>query len=84
MRSRRRAKAAQSGLGAADPYVVLGIERGRPLEDIRKHYRKLVRENHPDKMIGRGVPAEFIAIATTRLAAINAAYDLIEKGFRHL
>lgn len=70
-------------LGQADPYVVLGIERGRPFEEVKKHYRKLVANNHPDRLIARGLPAEFIAIATTRLAAINAAYEIIEKGLRH-
>lgn len=70
-------------LGAADPYAVLGIERGRPFEDVRKRYRKLVAENHPDKVIARGLPQEFVAIATTRIAAINAAYELIERGLRH-
>lgn len=69
-------------IGDADPYVVLGIERGKPLADVKKHYRKLVAENHPDRLIARGVPEEFIAIATTRIAAINAAYELIEKGLR--
>ncbi|MBA3448220.1 MAG: DnaJ family molecular chaperone [Pseudaminobacter sp.] len=71
-------------LGETDPYTVLGIERGKPFEDIRKHYRKLVANNHPDKLIARGLPEEFIAIATTRVAAINAAYEIIERGFRHL
>ncbi|WP_274628330.1 J domain-containing protein [Arvimicrobium flavum] len=69
-------------LGSADPYVVLGIERGRSFDEVKKHYRKLVAENHPDRLIARGVPEEFIAIATTRIAAINAAYELIEKGLR--
>ncbi|MFU0503074.1 TerB family tellurite resistance protein [Pseudaminobacter sp. NGMCC 1.201702] len=66
-------------LGQADPYVVLGIERGRPFEDVRKHYRKLAANNHPDRLIARGLPEEFIKIATTRMAAINAAYALIER-----
>ncbi len=69
-------------LGEADPYVVLGIERGKPFDDVRKHYLRLVANNHPDKLIGRGLPEEFIKIATTRVAAINAAYDLIERGAR--
>jgi DnaJ like chaperone protein len=69
-------------LGEADPYVVLGIERGRPFEDVRKHYRMLVAHNHPDRLIARGVPEEFIRIATTRIAAINAAYELIERSLR--
>ncbi|MGE0503027.1 MAG: TerB family tellurite resistance protein [Rhizobiaceae bacterium] len=71
-------------LGATDPYRVLGIEPGKPLAEVKRHYRKLVAENHPDRLIARGLPEEFIAIATTRIAAINAAYELIEKGLRHV
>jgi DnaJ like chaperone protein len=70
-------------VGATDPYVVLGIERGKPFEEIRKRYRKLVSDNHPDRLIARGLPQEFIKIATTRVAAINAAYEMIERGFRN-
>ena len=70
-------------LGEADPYRVLGIERGKPFEEVRKHYRKLVAHNHPDRLIARGLPEEFIRIATTRIAAINAAYEMIERGLRH-
>ena len=66
--------------GNADPYTVLGVDRRRPFEEIRRHYRKLVGENHPDRVIARGLPAEFIAIATSRLASINNAYDAIERG----
>jgi len=66
-------------LGAADPYVILGIERGRPFAEVRKRYRQLVADNHPDRLIGRGLPQEFIKIATARLAAINAAYETIER-----
>ena len=43
-----------------------------PSRRCSKHYRKLVADNHPDRLIARGLPEEFIEIATTRLAAINA------------
>lgn len=69
-------------LGDTDPYRVLGIERGRPFSDVRAHYRRLVANNHPDRVIARGLPEEFVRIATTRVAAINAAYELIEKSAR--
>jgi DnaJ like chaperone protein len=69
-------------LGAADPYVILGIERGKPFADVKKRYRKLVLDNHPDRLIARGLPQEFIKIATTRIAAINEAYELIERGLK--
>jgi DnaJ like chaperone protein len=69
-------------LGGADPYVVLGVNRGSSLDEIKRHYRRLVAENHPDRLIARGVPQEFIAIATTRIAAINAAFEVIERALR--
>lgn len=70
--------------GEMDPYAVLGIEPGKPFEEVRRHYRRLVASNHPDRLIARGLPEEFVAIATTRIAAINAAYEMIERGMRHL
>ncbi|PSJ63662.1 J domain-containing protein [Pseudaminobacter soli (ex Li et al. 2025)] len=69
-------------LGETDPYRVLGIERGRPFADVRAHYRRLIAHHHPDRLIARGLPEEFVRIATTRVAAINAAYELIEKSAR--
>jgi DnaJ like chaperone protein len=68
--------------GAGDPYLILGVERGTPLNEVKKRYRKLVANNHPDRLIGRGVPEEFIKIATTRIAAINAAFETIERGLK--
>ena len=68
--------------GATDPYVILGIERGRSLDEVKKHYRKLVSANHPDRLIARGLPEEFIKIATTRVAAINSAFESIERALR--
>ena len=40
------------------------------------------RFHHPDRAIARGLPEEFVAIASTRVAALNAAYEAIEKGRR--
>ncbi|PLX44727.1 MAG: molecular chaperone DjlA [Hyphomicrobiales bacterium] len=62
-----------------DPYVVLGVSRDMSSAQIKKAYRKLVAENHPDKHIAAGMPEEFIALATEKLAHINDAYDRIEK-----
>ena len=66
-------------LGARDPYRVLGVSREMSFEDIRKSYRALMREHHPDRMMARGLPEDFIRIANARVAAINAAYALIER-----
>ena len=62
-----------------DPYLILGAQRDWPFDQIRRHYRRLVVENHPDKVIARGLPAEFVAVATDRLASINRAWERIER-----
>ncbi len=63
----------------ADPYAVLGLRRDAADEEIRATYRRLVRELHPDRLIAKGVPEEFVREANAKLAAINAAHDTIEK-----
>ncbi len=62
-----------------DPYTVLGVSPDLPVAEIRKSFRKLVRENHPDAMIARGVPEEALAIAQKRMADINKAWEEIES-----
>ncbi|MEM8663725.1 MAG: DnaJ family molecular chaperone [Pseudomonadota bacterium] len=62
-----------------DPYAVLGVSADAPMEDIRKTWRTLVAEHHPDKLVARGVPPEFVKIASDRLAVINAAFEAIER-----
>jgi DnaJ like chaperone protein len=64
---------------ADDPYGILGIDPGATDQHIRARYKTLVRDNHPDRHIAAGMPEELVAIATERLAAINAAYDRIAR-----
>jgi len=75
----RRIRAAHVGPDKNDPYVILGVAHDAGDDEVRATYRLLVRENHPDKLIARGVPEEFIRLATDKLAVINAAFDKIEK-----
>src|SRR5690606_10729961 len=62
-----------------DPYVVLGLSHDAPPEEVRRVYRQLVAEHHPDRLIARGVPGELIDVATARMAAINLAYQAITR-----
>jgi DnaJ like chaperone protein len=62
-----------------NPYDVLGVKRSISNEELKSHYRRLVADNQPDKLMARGVPEEFVNIATEKVAAINEAYDAIAK-----
>lgn len=61
-----------------DPYTVLGVTSDMPLSNIRREFRRLVRENHPDAMMARGLPEEAMQLAEKRMADINRAWDEIE------
>lgn len=64
----------------SNPYQVLGVDPAISDADLQRHYRKLMVENHPDKLIARGLPQEMIDIANKKIAAINGAYDEIRKA----
>ncbi|MDX3925059.1 MAG: DnaJ family molecular chaperone [Shinella sp.] len=66
-------------VGGRDPYKVLGVSPQDDFPTIRKRYRVLASEHHPDRLVARGMPAEFHRIANDRMAALNAAYAEIEK-----
>lgn len=64
-----------------DPFLILGLPPDAKPEEVRKRYRDLVREHHPDRHIAAGVPEELIELATGRLQKINEAYDrIMEKA----
>lgn len=60
-------------------YEVLGVDADVPDPVLKKAYRKLMSENHPDKLMGQGVPQDMVEMATERSQKIQAAYDLIKK-----
>lgn len=62
-----------------NPYAVLGLIPDATDEELRRTYRRLVSEHHPDRMTAKGVPAELMGLATAKMAAINAAYGEISR-----
>ncbi len=63
----------------SDPYKVLGVNRSSTDSEIRKKWIKLNKEHHPDNLIAKGMPKEFIKQSNKELAAINLAYDKIKE-----
>ncbi len=75
----RRIKATNLGPDAGDPYAILGLLPGASMEEVRHAWRRQAAENHPDRMLQRGAPPEFVEIAREKTAAINAAYARIRE-----
>ena len=71
------APATQTDLATA--YDALGVDAGISDAELKRAYRKLMSQNHPDKLAGQGVPQELLKNATERSQQIQAAYDLIKK-----
>ena len=74
-----RIREAHVGSDKSDPYTILGVKRDATNDEIKGRYRELVREHHPDKLMAEGVPQEFVEVANEKLAAINDAWDRIQK-----
>jgi DnaJ like chaperone protein len=62
-----------------DPFAVLGLAPNAPPDEIRRVYRLLVAEHHPDRLIAKGVPEDLIDVATARMKSINLAYQALTK-----
>jgi len=61
-------------------YAVLGLENNADTSAVKKAYRKLVSEYHPDKVISKGLPEDFIKFAEEKFREINEAYEAIQKA----
>lgn len=62
-----------------DAYKALGVTKDNTDQEIKRAYRKLISQYHPDKLIGQGLPEDMIAVATEQAKEIQVAYDLIKK-----
>src|SRR3989338_5033427 len=62
-----------------DAYDILSVSPSANADEIKKAYRKLMSQNHPDKLIAKWLPPEMIKVATQKTQKIKEAYELIKK-----
>lgn len=73
----RRVCAEHQAPPERDPYTLLGVAADADDAAIKAAHRRLVRDNHPDRLVAQGLPQEMVQVANDKLAKINAAYDAI-------
>ena len=62
-----------------NPFQVLGVSEDTPIKEIKSKWKKLAINHHPDRLIAKGMPEDFIEKSTSRLQEINNAWDIIQK-----
>ncbi|MDH5764715.1 MAG: co-chaperone DjlA [Gammaproteobacteria bacterium] len=70
----------QSPNKLADAYHLLGVDENDSDADIKKAYRRLMSQHHPDKLVSKGLPEEMINLANEKTHEIKSAYDLIRNS----
>ncbi len=75
---------ADSGKSTADllkeAYEMLGVPESASDAEVKKAYRRMMNQHHPDKLVSKGLPEEMIQLATEKTQQIKAAYELIKKS----
>jgi DnaJ like chaperone protein len=74
------AEGGPQGPSLEDAYRVLGVEEDASDAEIKKAYRRLMSQNHPDKLAGKGLPESMREMAKERTSEISSAYERIKKA----
>lgn len=72
--------AGGDGMSLDDAYAILGVSQQAGNDEIKKAYRKLMSQHHPDKLVSKGLPDEMIQMAKTKSQDISRAYETIKAS----
>jgi len=61
-------------------YAILGVDQGISDAALKKTYRRLMSQHHPDKLVAKGLPEEMIKLANEKTIEIKAAYEMIKNS----
>ncbi len=64
----------------AEAYEILGVPRTATDAEVKRAYRKLMSENHPDKLVARGLPESMLEVAKQKTQAIQAAWERVRES----
>ena len=72
---------SNTGIEKNDPFEVLGLSKSTNFDEVKLRYKELVRQYHPDILMGRGESKEVIESSTKKLQEINEAYGRLKEKF---
>lgn len=78
-RSRREVPVSREP-SLADAYALLGVSASAGNSEVKRAYRRLMSQHHPDKLVAKGLPEEMVRIATEKTQQIRQAYELISRN----
>ena len=74
-----RARYSSTNLTLFDAYDILGVNENSSQSEVKRSYRKLMSQHHPDKLLSKGLPDEMMKMATEKAQEIKAAYETVCK-----
>jgi DnaJ like chaperone protein len=79
-----RPAAPSAASTVAQAREILGVKKNTPQSEVKKAYRRLMNQHHPDKLVSKGLPAEMMKVATEKTRQIKEAYETIkqDRGWR--
>jgi DnaJ like chaperone protein len=75
-----RHAAPARGPTLAEAYAVLGVDEKATDAEVKRAYRRLLSQHHPDKLVSKGLPEEMMKLATQKTHEIRQAYELVSRA----
>jgi len=75
-----RVNSRSTDMSVADACELLGVDASNDKSTVKRAYRKMMSQHHPDKLVAKGLPPEMIKLATEKTQHIKAAYELIKEA----